>query len=300
MADPNIEGSETGRPNRLINEKSPYLLQHAYNPVVWHPWGDEAFGRAREEGKPRLDHLYMAVCQLLTGGGGWPLTILMTPDKKPFFAGTYFPKESRYGRIGLMALIARVQELWDSRPHELLDSAEKITSALQGLEEEGRSMRLDNTILDRAYKDLAHAFDEEHGGFGPAPKFPSPHNLSFLLRYWKHRGESGALAKGEQVLSGGYYAERAARAVDFILSRMYQKGGLLHRYRDGEAKISAHLDDYAFFVWGLIELYEATFDPGYLETALTLTREQIPLFWDEKRGGFFFSPKDADDLIARR
>jgi uncharacterized protein YyaL (SSP411 family) len=165
--------------NRLIREKSPYLLQHAYNPVEWFPWGDEAFKKAQQENKPiflsigystchwchvmehesfedpevaalmndafvsikvdreerpDLDHVYMTVAQMMTGSGGWPLTILMTPDKKPFFAATYIPKESRFGRLGMMELIPRIQTIWTTRQNEILDSAENILKALKGSE----------------------------------------------------------------------------------------------------------------------------------------------------------------------
>ena len=162
--------SVLNKPNRLLGEKSPYLLQHAYNPVDWFPWGDEAFDRAttedrpiflsigystchwchvmekesfedqkvarlmnnafisikvdREE-RPDLDHIYMTVCQMLTGSGGWPLTILMTPDKKPFFAGTYIPKTSRFGRLGMVELIPRISEFWMNRRAEVVQSSRK-------------------------------------------------------------------------------------------------------------------------------------------------------------------------------
>lgn len=167
--------------NRLISEKSPYLLQHAYNPVDWYPWGLEAFEKARKEDKPifvsigystchwchvmekesfedseiakllnetfvsikvdreerpDLDSIYMKVCQMLTGSGGWPLHIIMTPDKKPFFAATYIPKESRFGRAGMKELIPKIKALWESRRDELLDRAQKITTILQRTEKD--------------------------------------------------------------------------------------------------------------------------------------------------------------------
>ena len=162
-------------PNKLIKEKSPYLLQHAYNPVEWFSWGDEAFEKAKSEDKPvflsigystchwchvmekesfedeevaalmndsfvsikvdreerpDIDGIYMSICQMLTGSGGWPLTIIMTPDKNPFFAGTYFPKNERFGRMGLMQLIPRISELWQNRKNDLLKSADEISNAV--------------------------------------------------------------------------------------------------------------------------------------------------------------------------
>ncbi len=199
------------KPNRLIHEKSPYLLQHAYNPVDWFPWGDEAFKKAERENKPiflsigystchwchvmehesfedpevaalmneafvsikvdreerpDLDHVYMTVSQMMTGAGGWPLTIIMTPDKKPFFAATYIPKESRFGRLGMMELIPRIQTVWTTRQNEVLDSAENILKALKGTEKNSPGGDLDTTVLDQAYRDLTAGFDKEFGGFG--------------------------------------------------------------------------------------------------------------------------------------
>jgi uncharacterized protein len=539
------------RTNRLINEKSPYLLQHAHNPVDWHPWGREAFEKAERENKPvflsigystchwchvmeresfededvaalmnslfisikvdreerpDLDNLYMTVCQMLTGAGGWPLTIIMTPDKRPFFAGTYIPKSTRFGRMGLLELVPRISELWTRGRRNVLDSADKVVEALKGLESPAPGEDLDSGVLDRAYNELTHSFDRLHGGFGSAPKFPSPHNLLFLLRYWKrtgrkealdmtaqtissmhqggiydqigfgfHRystdrewlvphfekmlydqaliaiaclevhqatgkdyysriareifvyimrdmtspeggfysaedadseGEEGrfylweekevldilgktdgelfmkffsmkkegnfrdestgrargvniphmsngplrdmedlklnagaiedeiisfrqllfnvrekrphpykddkiltdwnglmiaALARGSQVLGDKTCLDAAVRSAGFILNYMRKPDGrLLHRYRDGEAAIPAHLDDYAFLIWGLIELYEACFDAFFLKTAMELNQDMISFFWDNDKGGFFFTASDAEKLLMRK
>jgi len=216
--------------NRLINEKSPYLLQHAHNPVNWYAWSDHAFEKARTENKPvflsigystchwchvmehesfedpevadlmndafvsikvdreerpDLDHVYMTVCQMLTGSGGWPLTIFMTPDKRPFFAATYIPKGNRFGRTGMMELIPRIKEIWTHRRSEVLESATKLVDALQGLEKESAGRELGRPELNQAYEELRKRFDATYGGFSTAPKFPTPHNLLFLLRYWK-------------------------------------------------------------------------------------------------------------------
>ncbi len=537
--------------NRLIKEKSPYLLQHAYNPVDWHAWNEEAFDRARSENKPiflsigystchwchvmekesfedsevaqlmneafvsikvdreerpDVDHVYMTVCQMMTGSGGWPLTIVMTPDKKPFFAATYIPKGSRFGRTGMMELIPRIREVWKNRHKDVLDSAENMTAALQSIEKENPGEPLDHGVLDKAYQELAQRFDKTYGGFSGSPKFPTPHNFFFMLRYWKRTGhqealnmvektlqeirwggifdqvgfgfhrystdkewlvphfekmlydqamlalayletyqatgstdysdtareiftyvlrdmrspEGGfysaedadsegvegkfylwtekeireilppdeadlivrafhvekngnfreeasgkslganilytgksladiasemnlpaeelkkkidlarsrlfevrerrihphkddkiltdwnglliaALAKGAQVLGERAYSDAAGDAVEFILKKMRKPDGrLLHRYREGEASITAHLDDYAFLVWGLIETYEATFDAGFLKTALELSKVMIQHFWDHQRGGLFFTSDDAENLIVRK
>ncbi len=536
--------------NRLIFEKSPYLLQHATNPVDWYPWGAEAFEKARKENKPiflsigystchwchvmahesfedpevarlmndvfvsikvdreerpDIDSIYMTVCQMMTGSGGWPLTIIMMPDKKPFFAGTYFPRESRFGRIGMMDLIPRIKQVWLTRNDEVLNSAERITAVLQQMSDGESGEELDASTLQLTYEQLARRFDEERGGFGDAPKFPTPHNLLFLLRFWKrtgdekalsmvektlqamrrggifdhvglgfHRystdskwlvphfekmlydqaqlamayietylatgkaeyketareiftyvlrdmtapgggfysgedadseGEEGkfylwtveqvrqvlsageaaliekifnvekggnfneeatgrrtgrnilhlksglgeiaadlrmseaelrksleetrqklfssrekrihphkddkiltdwnglmiaALAKGAQAFDDSRYAEAAGRAVELILETLRSPDGrLLHRYRDGEAALTAHVDDYAFLIWGLIELYEATFKTRHLQIALKLNDDLLQHFWDDKAGAFYFTADDAEILLVR-
>ncbi len=537
--------------NRLKHEKSPYLLQHAYNPVDWYPWGEEAFRKAKEEDKPvflsigystchwchvmeresfedpevaklmndvfvsikvdreerpDLDNIYMTVCQVLTNNGGWPLTIIMTPDKKPFFAGTYFPKENRFGRIGMLDLVPRIQEIWRTRQDEVFSSADQIVSALKGESRHSQGEdEVDESTLRVAYKQLAERFDTVHGGFGRAPKFPTPHNFLFLLRYWNRSGENtalnmvektlqemrrggvydhlgfgfhrystdqewlvphfekmlydqamlsmayieayqatgkeeyqktareiftyvlrdmtapeggffsaedadsegvegkfylwtekeirevlkgeadliiqvfnveeggnfseeatgektegnilhlrkplaeiaslvgmpkgelesrvdsareklfsvrekrvhpykddkiltdwnglmiAALAKGGQIFGEVKYVEAAERGAEFILKNMRNGDGrLLHRYREGEAGIQANVDDYAFLIWGLLELYEATFDIAYLKTALDLNTDLIEHFWDSENGGFYFTPDDGEDLIVRQ
>jgi uncharacterized protein YyaL (SSP411 family) len=538
------------RPNRLIHEKSPYLLQHAYNPVDWYPWGQEALEKAGRENKPiflsigystchwchvmehesfedpevaglmnqtfvsikvdreerpDLDHVYMSVCQMMTRSGGWPLTILMTPEKKPFFAATYIPKGNRFGRTGMMALIPRIQEIWKDRHGEVVESAENVLHALRSVEPGSSVGDLETGDLERAYQGLAERFDEVNGGFGEAPRFPSPHNFLFLLRYWKRSGnpqalgmvkktlqsmrqggiydqighgfhrystdrkwlvphfekmlydqamltmayteayqvtenvfyrntaqeileyvlrdmtsaEGGffsaedadseglegrfylwqedefrkvlqkeeadlmirvfhvekngnfleevsrkntgenilylgrpipeiasglrlstkeleariasagkklfgarkkrihprkddkiltdwnglmiaALARAARVLREKRYENAAVNAAYFILKKMRTPDNrLFHRYREGDAGIQANLDDYAFFIWGLLELYEATYEPRYIKTALSLTRVMLKHYWDRKRGGLFFTPDDGESLLLR-
>ena len=242
------------KPNKLINEKSPYLLQHAYNPVNWFPWGDEAFEIANSEDKPiflsigystchwchvmekesfeddevaklmndafvsikvdreerpDIDGIYMSVCQMITGSGGWPLTIVMTPDKKPFFTGTYFPKQNRFNRIGMMELIPRLKEIWITKKDEVIKSANEIASSLNNQNLISDTTVIDKSVLDKAYDELSKRYDETNGGFGSAPKFPSPHNLLFMLRYWKSRNQPKALEMVEKTLTemrhGGIY-----------------------------------------------------------------------------------------------
>ncbi|MDR4505234.1 MAG: thioredoxin domain-containing protein [Candidatus Scalindua sp.] len=538
--------------NRLIHEKSPYLLQHAQNPVDWYAWGPEAFAKAKKENKPiflsigystchwchvmahesfedpevarllnevficikvdreerpDIDNIYMTVCQMMTGSGGWPLTIFMTPDKKPFFAGTYIPRETRFGRTGLMELIPNIKEVWQTRHAEIIKTADQITASLNQPSDGSKGLKLDESTLKTAFEQLSSRFDEQSGGFGTAPKFPTSQNFLFLLRYWHktkdekalrmverslkslrmggvydhfgfgfHRystdskwlvphfekmlydqallavayieacqatgkeeyrdtakeiftyvlrdmtdkgggfysaedadsegvegkfylwtedeirqvlgreeadliialfnvkkegnfkeeatGQStnaniphldkslaetasrmkisieelrnrvdgarqklfdtrrkrvhphkddkiltdwnglmiAALARGAQVFHNPEYLDAAGRATDFILKEMRrpEDGRLLHRYRDGQSAILAHVDDYAFLIWGLLELYETTFDTRYLKTALDLNSEMVQHFWDEKSGGFYFTADDAEDLIVRR
>jgi uncharacterized protein len=543
--------NEQRKLNRLAGEKSPYLLQHADNPVDWYPWGDEAFKRAARENKPiflsigystchwchvmahesfedqeiarmmnevfvsikvdreerpEIDMLYMTVCQMMTGSGGWPLTIIMTPDTKPFFAGTYIPRQTRFGRAGLLEVITQIREIWAIRRDEVLSSAERIIAALQQTRPSAPGDDIGERTLRLAYEQLRGRFDKEHGGFSDAPKFPTAHNLTFLLRYWKrtgniealnmvektlqamrrggvydqlgfgfHRystdrqwliphfekmlydqallstvyieafqctaneeyartarevfsyvlrdltdegggfysaedadseGEEGkyylwtpddlhkalspreaeiimkvfnitekgnfadevggalagrnifhlaaplpdiantlkmsllelrreletarkhllayrdkrvrphkddkilagwnglmiaALAKGAQVLGEPVYTKAAARAMDFIFRKMFgAEGRLLHRYRDAEAAIPASLDDYAFLIHGLLELYETTFEIDYLKKALILNGHLLEHFLDSKQGGFYFTADDAERLLVRQ
>ncbi len=527
--------------NKLKSEKSPYLLQHAHNPVDWYPWGEEAFNKARKENKPiflsigystchwchvmahesfedeevaelmnrvfvsikvdreerpDIDKLYMTVCQMMTGSGGWPLTIIMTPEKKPFFAGTYFPKTTRFGRIGLMDLIKRIEELWKNQRNELLNSADQITFSLQNIDQESPGEKFSDSTLKKAYRQLAVQFDSVNGGFANRPKFPTPHNLIFLLRYWKRTGDDKALKMVQKTLlemrkggiydhigfgfhrystdsvwlvphfekmlydqaliavayieayqaikddlykktareifsyvlrdmtsiemgfysaedadsegeegkfyvwskkelreilekeelnliinnyniqeSGNYleessgkktnnnilhlkkvpdkecqekienirlnlfkirekrihphkdekiltdwnglmiaalakaaiafqedkYLDAAKNAANFILSNLRESNNkLLHRYKDGVSEIKGYLTDYAFFIWGLIELYEATFDIYYLKTALELHKIQIEDFWDPKIGGFYLTAKDSEKILTKQ
>ena len=520
-------------PNRLIHEKSPYLLQHAYNPVNWYPWNEEAFAKAIAEDKPiflsigystchwchvmeresfedkevaevlnkhfvcikvdreerpDVDHIYMSVCQSITGHGGWPLTIIMTPDKVPFFAGTYYPKQARGGMPGLLDILDAVQQKWQRDRQSLTDIAQQIA---QSVSSTGQSLpgKFNKEIIDNAYIQLKNQFDSIYGGFGSAPKFPTAHNLMFLLRYYKHyrekaalemaektlesmyrggiydhigfgfsrysvdnkwlvphfekmlydnamlaiayleayqitkselyknaavsifdyvlrdmtapeggfysaedadsEGEEGkfytwtpeeiinvlgtqdgrrfcelydiskqgnfagksipnlikadltaaelndlqqrcrpklfayrsrrvhpakddkiltawnglmiaALAKGARALQQQCYQAAAAKAVEFIFNRLRTKEGrLLARYRDGEAAYLGYLDDYAFMIWGLLELYQAGFDYQFLEKAMQLNADMLELFWDEKQGGFFFYGSDSERLITR-
>ena len=537
--------------NRLIFSQSPYLLQHARNPVDWYPWGEEAFAKAKKENKPvfmsigyttchwchvmehesfeddevaalmnkhficikvdreerpDIDQIYMAVTQAMTGSGGWPMTIMMTPDKKPFFAGTYFPKRGRFNRPGMMELLPRINQLWTEKNDQITQDAERISQYLVKMQGDTSGDDLTSQTLAKAFSHFERSFDETHGGFKfGRNKFPTAHNLSFLLRYWKrsenpqalkmvektlsemrkggiydhvglgfHRysvdaewkvphfekmlydqainsiaylecyqatgkqeyadtareifeyvlrdmtapeggfysaedadsegvegkfylwspaqvrnivgkdegnlyckvyniieggnfqdeatGETpgtsipllkkslaefakelkldekelkarleksrrklflerekrihpqkddkiltdwnglmiAALAQGAQVLDDQRYADAAKKAADFTLDKLRNKDGrLLKRYRNGNAGLPAHLEDYAYFIWGLNNLYEATFDAKYLQASLAQNEILTKHFWDAKLGGYFMTADDGETLIVR-
>jgi uncharacterized protein len=316
--------------NRLRFEKSPYLLQHADNPVDWYPWSEEAFEKAAREDKPvflsigystchwchvmehesfedstvaamlndtficikvdreerpDIDNVYMTACQLLTGSGGWPLTVVMTPGKKPFFAGTYFPRESRFGRPGMLELIPRLQEVWLNRRQEVLESAERITGALYMVAGEGQGEELGEQELHTAFNQLKDRFDELHGGFSDAPKFPTPHNLSFLLRYWKGSGEKKALEMVEQTLS----SMRRGGIFDHL-------GFGFHRYSTDRQWLAPHFEkmlyDQALLSRAYLEAYQATGNKDYAAVGREIFSYVLrDLKADE---GAFFCAEDAD------
>jgi uncharacterized protein YyaL (SSP411 family) len=451
----------------------------------------------REE-RPDVDMVYMAACQAITLKGGWPLSVFMTPEGKPFFAGTYFPKTSRMGMPGFVDLANQIGAAWQNNRGPLLEASEKITRGIQPRPSKGSITELGPDTLQKGYGQLAQAFDPKWGGFGSAPKFPTPHNLTFLLRWHRRSGEAHALHMVEKTLDGmraggifdhiGYgfsrysvdekwlvphfekmlydqamlamayteayqttgearhgkvvdqiltyvlrdmtspeggfytaedadsegkeglfyvwtpkeikdllgkdlgdlfcrfydvgphgnfeegrsilhtripldkfaarenmeagelekilkegreklfsarenrihplkddkvltswnglmiaamakayqalgdqaYEDAAQRAADFIMENLKKDGPrLLRRYRDGDAAYAGYLDDYTNFVWGLIELYEATFEIGYLEEALALNHAMIDLFWDENHDGFFYSGRENEVLIKQ-
>jgi uncharacterized protein YyaL (SSP411 family) len=241
--------------NHLAAEKSPYLLQHAGNPVDWYPWGEEAFRRARadnrpvflsigyatchwchvmahesfedervaalmnavfvsikvdREERPDLDEHFMNVCQLLTGSGGWPLTVVLTPEGKPFFAGTYIPRENAYGRMGMMELVPAIADLWSERRDDVDASVEEIARALAGrMQQEGDGIPIDAGAVLRAADGISRHYDSRNGGFGSAPKFPMPVLSLLLLRAWDRSRDSDTRAMVEKSLTamrnGGIY-----------------------------------------------------------------------------------------------
>lgn len=442
----------------------------------------------REE-RPDIDHIYMTVCQTLTGSGGWPLTIIMAPDKNPFFAGTYFPKRDKMGMPGVITILERISNIWTRDRNSLIGSGSRITNAISQIQDATVEFN-PLEVIRQAYEDFKSSFDGIHGGFGSAPKFPAPHILYFLLRYWyaykepfalemvektldsMYRGgifdhiswgfsrystdrkwlvphfekmlydnallaiayletyqatknkkyseaakqifayilrdmtspEGGfysaedadsegvegkfhiwspeeiinvlgerdgewfcrfyditrkgnfegksipnlirntsddiaygssfiencrkklyeykekrvhpykddkiltswnglmiaAMAIGGRVLGEKKYTEAAEKAAEFILSRLVRKDGrLMARYRDGETAYPAYVDDYAFFIWGLTELYETTYTPDYLFHALRFNTYMLNYFWDDENGGLFIYGNDSEQLITR-
>ena len=315
-------------PNHLKHETSPYLLQHAENPVDWHPWGEEAFRRAREEDKPvflsigystchwchvmahesfedpetaellnrwfvsikvdreerpDLDSVYMAVCQAFTGSGGWPASIFLTPEKRPFFAGTYFPKRRQGGQAGFGELLALIHERWERDRSALLGPAEQIVNLLTHAKT-GED-KAEPELLEAAVQQYKRLFDPEHGGFGGAPKFPSPHNLLFLLAYHRRRGGRECLEMAErtlmQMLRGGLF--------DHI-------GGGFCRYSTDELFLVPHFEkmlyDNALLILAYCEVYETTRKDLYL-LAAERTADFILREMAAPEGGFA-SAQDAD------
>ncbi|MGH7768786.1 MAG: thioredoxin domain-containing protein, partial [Candidatus Binatia bacterium] len=530
------------RTNRLVHESSPYLQQHAHNPVDWYPWGEEAFHKAKSENRPvllsigysachwchvmekesfeneqiaklmnenfvnikvdreerpDLDEIYMNAVQMLTGRGGWPMTVFLTPEGKPFFGGTYFPPEDRHGMPGFPRILNAIAQAYRERPDDVTKSVEQIVGALgrmTNLAESGRPFVPD--IIARSAASLAQAYDPEHGGFGRAPKFPNagvydlfmrahrksknqrfldmivhtltrmaeggiydhlgggfhrysvdekwlvPHfekmlydnaqllrsyaqafgitgaplfknvveeTLAYLLREMLHteggfystqdadsEGEEGKffvwtehevmrilgeeagemfcrvydvsefgnfegknilhpvltleqaarffrkeVSEIEAVLTGAkkkLFEERqkrvkpfrdekliaswnglmlsglaeaskvsespsclaaARKTVDFIFSRMFRDGLLLHTYKDGKAKLLGYLDDYALIAAGLLDLYEVTLERSDLQRSIDLAETMIREFWDDVDGGFFYTGKSHEQLISR-
>ena len=490
----------------------PIFLSIGYSTCHWcHVMEDESFEdeqvaqllndnfisiKVDREERPEIDHLYMTVCQAMTGKGGWPLTIIMTPDKYPFFAGTYFPKKGRMGRPGMIELLPAIADAWVNKKGELIQSANQIKKYLIDSNNKEIGDQLNQTILTNTNSQFINRYDKTHGGFGVKPKFPSPHNLIYLLRYHNmsgdktsllmvektlqemrlggifdhvgfgfHRystdrewilphfekmlydqamltlayteayqitnnqlykdtaeeilhyvkrdmtdkrggfysaedadseGEEGlfylwtieeiknilnneesellintygldlegnykdeatgkkteknilylkepisnaksknrlnditkklyqarekrihplkddkiltdwnglmiaAFAKAGDVFNSDDYIQQAEKSAQFILKNLTDNNGrLLKRYRNGNAGLDAHLDDYAFFIWGLLELYEATFNVTYLTEAVQLSNIMVEEFWDINNGGFFLGSENSEKLIVR-
>ncbi len=316
--------------NRLKDEKSPYLLQHAANPVDWYPWGEEAFARAKAEDKPvflsigystchwchvmaresfedgevasllnehfipikvdreerpDIDQVYMLVCQVLSSRCGWPLTIVCTPELRPFFAASYIPRESRFGIAGLLEILPRIVSVWEEKRQDVELSAEKITAVLQGIGPPPGKAMPGEPLLEATFEGLHAQFDEEFGGFGMTPKFPAPHNLLFLLRWWRRSGDATALAMVERTLR----AIRNGGVFD-------QVGFGVHRYAVDREWLVPHFEkmlyDQALLAYACAEAFQATGDSYYREVAGEVFTYVRSALRDEE--GAFHSAEDAD------
>ena len=315
--------------NHLKGQSSPYLLQHAENPVDWYPWCDEAFEKAKREDKPvflsigystchwchvmahesfenreiadilnkyyvavkvdreerpDVDSVYMAVCQALTGSGGWPMTVFMTGSQKPFFAGTYFPPEARNGMIGMKELLLKAAESWRENKDALLESADHITELMK---KEARPLHdnISEALPELAYEMLTDSFDESYGGFGAAPKFPTPHNLIFLSLYGRIKGEAGAFEQVKKTLE----AMRRGGIFDQI-------GYGFSRYSTDRYYLVPHFEKMLYDNALLIIAYCAAYKLSGEEYMLDTAEKTAEYIFREMTGesGQFYSAQDAD------
>ena len=238
----------------------------------------------REE-LPEIDHVYMSVCQAMTGRGGWPLTIIMTPDKEPFFAGTYFPKNGSFGRPGMMELLPSIADAWKNKRAELVQSAEKINEYLVKSNTKELGTPLSKAILKETYSQFVNRYDKNHGGFGTQPKFPSPHNLVYLLRYHHMTDDKTALKMVEKTLQ------------EMRLGGIFDHVGYgFHRYSTDKEWLVPHFEkmlyDQAMLVMAYTEAFQITGKPEYKKTAeeiLTYVQRDMT----DAKGGFY-SAEDAD------
>lgn len=334
--------AETRKPNRLIHEKSPYLLQHAYNPVDWYPWGEEAFAKARAEDKPiflsigystchwchvmeresfedpavaaylnehfvsikldreerpDLDQIYMSYVMAVTGSGGWPMTVFMTADRKPFFGGTYFAPQDAYGRPGFRRLLEFITDAWTKKRDQVdqagedfvrhLEAAGRTEEPASGEAADAAKLLPNEGDLTRAFRAIHENYDGVHGGFSRAPKFPSPHVLLFILRYYSRTGDEDAFAAAEKTL------QAMARG-----GMRDQLGGGFHRYSVDREWFVPHFEkmlyDQAMLLRAYTEMYQLTQDPFYAEVARGIADDVLGGFTDPAGG--FYSALDADSL----
>ncbi len=315
--------------NQLIHETSPYLLQHAENPVNWYPWCEKAFHKAKAENKPiflsigystchwchvmahesfednktaeilnehfisikvdreerpDIDSVYMSVCQAFTGSGGWPMSIFMTWDKKPFFAGTYFPAHSQYGIPSFSELLNAIAAQWESNRDNLLGSAEEIIRHLKNTQSD-ENHQTGNNLIQRAVQFFERTFDSAYGGFGGVPKFPTPHNLLFLMLYAKQNNSLNTLKMAEKTL----IQMRKGGIFDHI-------GFGFSRYSTDKYYLAPHFEkmlyDNALLIIAYTSAYSITNNSIYLDTA-EKTAEYILKEMTYKCGGFY-SAQDAD------
>ena len=317
--------------NNLINETSPYLLQHAHNPVQWYAWNEKSLAKAKQENKPiflsigysschwchvmahesfendiiakimnenfinikadreerpDIDDIYQKICQLVTGQGGWPLSVFLTPDQKPFYVGTYIPILDSYERPGFVSILKRLSQSWKEEPKDIETAAENFLQTLQKTETVITSSKLEKSILDEAAINLLQMGDQNFGGFGQAPKFPNTTSISFMFRYSKLSGVSKfnefALKTMKRMARGGIFD---------------QIGGGFHRYSTDAMWLVPHFEkmlyDNALISINYVEAYQITKDSFYLDV-LRKTLDYVLREMTSKEGGGFFSSQDAD------
>ena len=324
-------------PNRLIEEKSPYLLQHAYNPVEWYPWGDAAFDRARHEDRlvflsvgyatchwchvmahesfedeavaaflnenfvsikldreerPDIDRIYMAVVQATSGSGGWPMTVFLTPDRRPVFGGTYFPPRGAYGRPGFLDVLRRLAQMWRERRSELERAAGSVVDSIRGyLEGAPQASDPDAVDLAAAAAGAAAGYDAQEGGFGPAPKFPRPSVVSLLLR---HPDADGA--------EGRRHRDMALHTLDAMAAGgMYDHlGGGFHRYSVDRHWRVPHFEKMLYDQGQLMRAYVEAFQATGAERYAATARHTADYLLRDltTADGAFCSAEDADSAVS--
>ncbi len=326
--------------NALASEKSPYLLQHAKNPVEWYPWGEAAFAKARKENKPiflsvgystchwchvmahesfenpeiakvmnelfvnvkvdreerpDVDRVYMTYVQATTGGGGWPMSVFLTPDLQPFFGGTYFPPEDRQGRPGFPTVLKRLSQAWTEDRENVVKAAAEAVKALQAYANAGPATSgvPETSALDAAFAQFTRTFDDELGGFGGAPKFPRPVALNFLFRYYARQGaesRDGKLAASMALLTLRKMADGGMH--DHL-------GGGFHRYSVDRFWHVPHYEkmlyDQAQLASSYLEAFQVTGDATYSAIARDIL-DYVRRDLTDKAGGFY-SAEDADSLL---
>jgi uncharacterized protein len=323
---------ETRRPNRLITEKSPYLLKHAYNPVDWYTWGEEAQAKAKRENKPiflsigystchwctvmeresfenekiakilnekfvsikvdreerpDVDDIYMKAVMAMHGQGGWPLSVFLTPDLKPFYGGTYFPPVPRHGIPAFPEVLNFISDMWTKKREEIISDSDEMVRALQQSYATQTSGELSGSLLDSAYVQLLSSLDEEYGGFSLAPKFPMPTYVEFLLRYYTRNRKEPALKAARKTLQS-----MAAGGVHD------QIGGGFHRYSTDRFWLVPHFEkmlyDNAELARAYLEAYQVTGERSFLETANDTLGWMLREMRDPQGG--FYSAQDADTV----
>ena len=325
--------------NRLAREKSPYLLQHAHNPVDWYPWADEAFEKARRENKPiflsigystchwchvmahesfendeiaaimnhefvnikvdreerpDVDRVYMTFVQATTGGGGWPMSVWLTPDLKPFVGGTYFPPEDRYGQPAFRKVLERISSAWKQDHEKIAESGSKIVEALRESQSSAAEAtgKIDKDVFEKAYQQLDRSFDPKEGGFSIAPKFPRPVALNFLTRFHARDPKS---ENGKRALAMDLFTLRKMAA-----GGMHDHlGGGFHRYSVDRYWHVPHFEkmlyDQAQLAMAYLDAFQITQDRQYAEVARDIL-DYVARDMTSKDGGFF-SAEDADSLF---